>query len=362
MGKRDIATESFRTMGWYRQLQQEFFGEVTESPDAPKLIKALDDIGVTLGDKQALSKATLGRWFKGTCRPSAKLVQKIAEAISLADFLNSKKSSGMRIPTTAKKGETPCPRPKLTSWWDQFDLRKKAVQDDQIRLLSFIDIWAMEDVEEMFLIGLLHSIVLDWEPKKIGKLEPEEYESTLRWEINFRRNEKPVGRIRPELSQRADFTSIIVFLMSLANLDWPSQEQALRNSPYVHNCAFSAWCVDTIGSCMLIDRLYQKWGDTAYTRSTLGIDVAAETMGFVFPRGKNYLCASGNPDYCHRISRCFKSLGVPVDNDMHFYQVFSSLAELIHRMLEECGASIHDVLKMRNRVVTNYPLLPKSAK
>lgn len=363
MAKRDLATDALRTKGWYRQLQHILLGEITGHPDVPRMLHAMALKGLPMRE----GKATYGRWYEGKCRPDAGYVKMLTnhlKAIESADKLVTAERK-----RDARRDQNPDENQvvsKLEYWWREAASGSHEGQDDQIRLLGHIDWWAATAVDEEVLRQLLHSIWFRWEPRKHGLWSPAESGDGQRWKSRALEGVHLTGRIHYELAHRADLTSMAAFLVSLCNLPWSYFAEAVDGPPYQHNTLFSTWCVDTVACCMLVERLYQHWGDAAYSLASPGIDVASRVLRLVMADDERSIMTPSSSTYIQQnrlrqLTDIFKRSGVPVDDPNQFHRSFSALAALIGRMLQECGSSTTEVARLRNAQVRWYPSLPSRA-
>lgn len=334
-GKVGKASAAMRTQGWYRQMQFCLLGEVPEQPDTSRVLQAM----ALKGLDGPSSKTSAWRWAHGESRPKLDYAKLLAEQLS---------------------------QPKLAQWWQGLDRAGVLEADNQIRLMSFIDSWASAEADEYNLTQQLQWLWNRWAPKKRGVDFGYEAGNSVSWEIEAIKAEPLPNPIRPELAHRADLTSMATFLVSLCDQVWPSEAAAIESKPFEHAHAFTSWCVDLLGCCMLIERLYQQWGDATYIQASPGIDVAVCVLRLALPRRPIEIMQPQGEPYRHehqvrQLSTLFSRRGVVINHPDQFARTFTAFAALINRLLTEAGSSASEVALFGNPHINGQPSLNGSS-
>jgi hypothetical protein len=304
-------------------------GEVPEQPDTSRVLQAMALKGLDAPS----SKTSAWRWAHGESRPKMDYAKLLAAQLS---------------------------QPKLAQWWQGLDRAGVLEADNQIRLMSFIDSWVSAEVDEDSLTQQLQWLWNRWAPKKRGVGFGYEAGSSVSWEIEAIKPERLPNPIRPELAHRSDLTSMATLLVSLCDQVWPSEPAASESKPFEHVHAFTSWCVDLLGCCMLIERLYQQWGDASYTQASPGIDVAVCVLRLALPkRPVGIMQLRSEPDrhehHVRQLSTLFTGRGVVINHPDQFAKTFTAFAALIDRLLTEAGSSALAVAQFGNALIKGYP-------
>lgn len=288
---------------------------------------------LSLAGATGCSASTLTRWQNSECRPRSDTV---AGLIKIYDC------------------------PKLGAWLHE---SLYPPNDDQIRLLFFLNFWTQSQVKVENLNNCIRWIFDRWRPTtRFETFSSSQGGNLQSWSIPALSSPSEAFAVKTDLVgsvNQSNPSSIATFLIALAGENIIPNEPRI-DTPYSYKSKLSTFSVDLFGICMLIERQYQAWGDKAYATNDSTIDIAWKLTSFI-SRPETFKHSENPKVESHQIRRLatlFTRSGIKIHNTEIFRKNLVTIRNIIQKMLREVGTDCNEISLLSNRNITNFPQLP----
>lgn len=326
---------AIRHRAWLRHLQFLLLGYTSDKVDNSSISHKLELLGIP-----SISRSTFSRWASSEASPKKSRIDEISKGLN-------------------------CPKIGL---WLVSDSSVLPL-DNQLRLLSFMESWAAPNINEADLVEKIQWIWNRWCPSRRNDAYAPKSRYNKMWNINFIDNELIDSNtseeylVKYKLINYLNRATILDLMISLANAEWKSQASALESPPFDHQHSFTTWVVDTLGCCMLLARLYQDLGDSAYYSQDKTIDLVNAFSDFIlkvdtFKHDENNTFEENR---MRQTKNLFISCNADITNPVFFRKNLLSARNIIEKILKEYGISNSDAIQLQHRIIKNFPSPPTSA-
>lgn len=310
--KNTKSIESIFIKAWYRNVQQLTIQEHSSSPMASKVIDAL----IRSGMDNLIDKSTASRWCSGKSTPSKKI----------------------------KNDIDTCTKSRASDWLYNTRKIKFLPPNPQIRLVKYSAIWANSSIKPHEATEILIKIQNKWQPEILTpnivnlrkKIECQFSEPKLADDDSTNLVYNP-NQINFRYINQIDPTSIVLFLLSLLELNWPL-DKVYEGQHFFYNYTFADLCVDFLGACLLTDRLHLALGYYSYKQGSAGIGVAKKLMHILLSSHNSL--SMYTPD---ALIYDFGKSGYQTNDQTCLLKNISTMKNLLDRMIFECGSEWKEI-------------------